>query len=123
MSWRYGEPFGGTSPILLGDKYLTFFHSWTADTDDYRRSPRIYHIGAYIFNSKPPFNVLSYLPSQLEYDDMNIQYNKDTPTGHKVRFPMSRLSDGEYIILTFGEDDIHTKIIRINLDKLLFRMI
>lgn len=51
--WKYGEIRGGSSPILWNGQYLSFFHS--SITLGYHG--RQYHMGAYTFESKPPFNV------------------------------------------------------------------
>lgn len=53
LPWKFGEPYGGTPPILIGDEYFTFFHSFTPWVTPRRR----YHMGAATFDAKPPFSL------------------------------------------------------------------
>lgn len=51
--WNFGQIRGGTPPVLVNGEYWTFFHSSTPWT----RLRRQYHMGAYAFESKPPFRI------------------------------------------------------------------
>lgn len=51
LPWKFGDPRGGTPPVLIGDEYVTFFHSSTPWVKPQLR----YHLGAVTFESKPPF--------------------------------------------------------------------
>ena len=50
--WPWGQPRGGTPPVLIGDEYFSFFHSSSA----YRHTSR-YYMGCYAFEAKPPFRM------------------------------------------------------------------
>jgi hypothetical protein len=87
-----GQICGGTPPLEMDGEYLSFFHSWVPWPERGRSSwtfrlypamsllrrciawpmfgagtwpHRIYHVGAYTFNKKRPFNVLKYTPRPL----------------------------------------------------------
>lgn len=53
--WKHGHIRGGTPPVLVGDRYWSFFHSSLPWTIDKRR----YHMGAYSFEANPPFRIKS----------------------------------------------------------------
>lgn len=59
--WRHGEIRGGTPPILVDDRYYTFFHSSMPWRGNYRR----YFMGAVTFSAEPPFEVLEITPEPL----------------------------------------------------------
>lgn len=52
-AWTYGEQRGGTPPVLVGNEYWSFFHSSVPWINQKRR----YHMGAYAFQSYPPFEI------------------------------------------------------------------
>lgn len=54
LPWKLGQLRGGTPPVLIGEEYWTFFHSST----QWQKPRRRYHMGAYTFESKPPFRML-----------------------------------------------------------------
>lgn len=56
--WKYGEIRGGTSPMLIGDKYLAFFHSAISVTHK-GYAGRQYFMGAYTFENKYPFKPIA----------------------------------------------------------------
>lgn len=63
LDWVYGEPRGGTPPVLVNGEYWTFFHSstpWTAKPVKNR-----YHMGVYAFESRPPFRITRFSPIPL----------------------------------------------------------
>jgi predicted GH43/DUF377 family glycosyl hydrolase len=53
-NWPYGEPRGGTSPVLTDEGYLSFFHS-SIET----KQGRQYYIGAYLFEATSPFTPIA----------------------------------------------------------------
>lgn len=61
FEWLWGQPRGGTNPILVGDQYWSFFHSSSMISPKRRR----YYMGAYSFESKPPFRILSHTTEPL----------------------------------------------------------
>lgn len=59
-AWSHGDRRGGTSPVLIGDRYYHFFHGFKP-IDDHRR----YSIGACVFDCQPPFAVKRITPESL----------------------------------------------------------
>lgn len=53
LAWPFGEPRGGTPPVLVGGEFITFFHS----SLPWRKPKRRYYMGAYAFESRPPFRI------------------------------------------------------------------
>lgn len=62
VTWAHGTVRGGTPPILVGDRYLTFFHSRgnRVPGDRWR-----YYMGAYTFAAEPPFAPIAMTPKPL----------------------------------------------------------
>ena len=53
----FGAPRGGTQPVPYQGMWLRFFHSQSINQPD--RSKWLYHIGALIMESSPPFQVMA----------------------------------------------------------------
>ncbi len=100
-SWNHGKISGGASPVLHPDGlFYSFFHSWTVD----ETKKRIYHIGLYTFENKPPFRVkeVSSKPLMSASDPAN-----ESPSGHAVLFPAGAIFDAstsEWLIATGVND-------------------
>eukprot|EP01041_Mallomonas_annulata_P010716 gene10716-22376_t len=54
--WCLGDIRGGTPALLIGDRYLTFFHSRKGNMATTKDT---YFMGAYTFAAEPPFQILS----------------------------------------------------------------
>jgi hypothetical protein len=99
LAWLFGRPSGGTCPILVGDHYLSVFHS-SCQTDTHATG-KTYFAGVYMFEAKPPFRV-THGPSKplLDATTRVPGFN-----GHKVVFPLGivRSSQGQWDV-SFGDD-------------------
>jgi predicted GH43/DUF377 family glycosyl hydrolase len=87
LYWPWGEVLrGGTPPIRLGDNFITFFHSHT----EHRQADRRYAMGAYAFEARPPFQIVSISPALLRASDQDmIMPNPSVPNWNPlVVFPM-----------------------------------
>jgi predicted GH43/DUF377 family glycosyl hydrolase len=117
LSWDYGTIRGGTPPVLVGDEYLTFFHSRLPD--DYFRAR--YYMGAYTFESEPPFKITRITTEPLLAGSRDDIWGKDKPL---VVFPCgSRLKDGKWLV-TLGCNDLASAWIEIpnnDLENLLYK--
>lgn len=110
LPWEYGEPRGGTPPVLIGDEYLCFFHSALM----WQKPKRRYFMGAYTFNANPPFELLRFTPEPIlcgSEEDFRVL---GSPL---VIFPngsLLRKEDGksEWLV-TFGVNDENCGWIRI----------
>eukprot|EP01041_Mallomonas_annulata_P008200 gene8200-16859_t len=115
--WEWGTVRGGTPALLIGDKYLTFFHS---SKKRCRLDTPVYFMGALTFSANPPFQILQISPEPLV---TNISYNFDS--SHRLTsrvaivFPMSFLVMKDTILLTMGKDDKQGCIVEMYLQPLL----
>lgn len=107
INWPWGEMRGGTPPVLIGDRYWTFFHSSTSWAET---GSRRYHMGAYTFEAKPPFRKLSY---SIRPIFSGSQYDTWAHPKPLVVFPLgSILKDGRWAV-TMGVNDLNCAIAEI----------
>jgi len=115
LPWSHGEPRGGTTPIRVGQEYVTFFHSSLPWTTQQRR----YYMGALTFEAAPPFAI-----KRITLEPLLAGSDKDARVlgGPLVIFPCgSDLSAREWLV-TFGVNDEQCGWVKIpqgELDKLL----
>lgn len=117
-AWNLGDLRGGTPAIYVKelDAYLTFFHSCLRYRE---REPktlkvhqpfsRIYYMGAYLFDAKPPFKILAYTPQPLSYKD---QYKKLNVNYHII-FPCGLLEQEDRFLISAGIQDEKTEILSV----------
>lgn len=115
LPWLYGEIRGGTPPVLVGDEYVTFFHS----SLPWRGRRKRYYAGAYAFAAKPPFAVTRMTRTPLlagsEDDAMLIP-------APLVIFPCGAVLDNAEWLVSFGVNDQscgYARIPHAALDRLL----
>lgn len=97
--WRYGQPRGGTPPVLIGDEYWSFFHS----SQPWRGKKRQYYMGAYAFEAKPPFRITRMSRKPLLAGSQRDPWWEGKPL---VVFPCGKvLKDGNWIV-SMGINDI-----------------
>jgi len=84
VHWPFGEPRGGTSPILTDGGYLSFFHS-SVETQKGRQ----YYMGAYLFDKEAPFTPLAISKQPIM-------------AGHMIDKSISRLNNAIYVIFPGG---------------------
>lgn len=109
--WAYGEIRGGTPPVRVGDEYVTFFHSslpWSG-------KQKQYFMGAYAFNSEPPFNVTRITPQPIL---SGSEDDSRTLGGPLVVFPGGALFEDGIWKVVFGINDENAGYIKIPHDKL-----
>lgn len=112
VKWKYGLVRGGTPPVLVGDKYFTFFHSSLPWRGRYRR----YFMGALAFESKPPFQPILWTQEPLLIGSQNDPWTQRKPL---VVFPCGALmEDGKWTV-TLGVNDLRSAWIQIPHDELL----
>lgn len=98
--WKYGEIRGGTPPVLVGDEYVTFFHSSMPGPFRKRR----YYMGAYAFQSTPPFNVTRVTKEPLLVGSEYDQRIYESPC---VVFPGGALLRHKSWFVVLGVNDEH----------------
>lgn len=122
IPWEYGELRGGTPAILDGDHYISFFHSSIDLLSVYsnKRSIAHYFMGAYIFSSKPPFEIQKVSPKPIIGHGF---YKGDyySPYWKSVRcvFPCGILVEEPYIYVSYGRQDHEMWIVKIDKQALL----
>lgn len=96
--WVWGWAHGGTSPIRIDDGYLCLFqsHLWMpkhrATPHFLRAINRVYFVGAMLFSAEPPFQILKYSKTPIEFGKWHI-------------FPCGLVRDGEDLLITYGMND------------------
>jgi len=119
LPWDNGIIRGGTPPVLApdGKEYWTFFHSSLKLNDQYRRR---YYMGAYAFESKPPFRITRITPEPLLAGSSQDQWAERKPL---VVFPCgSDFKDDQWLV-TMGINDICSAWIKIPHEELQERMV
>lgn len=103
LPWQHGEPRGGTPPVLVNGEYWSFFHS---STNWRTQAPtRQYHMGAYAFESRPPFRITRMTNHPIL---SGSAYNRWVQTKPLVVFPNGALlKDGVWFV-TGGSNDIES---------------
>lgn len=115
IKWDYGELRGGTQAFLLGDRYLSFFHSSIQSDGELL----YYYIGAYTFSAEPPFKILEMSPHPIIGADFY-----DTPACKLVKplrvvFPCGFVFDENYIWVACGKQDREIWIYKLDRQGLL----
>lgn len=141
--WDWGELRGGTSAILIHNKfYLTFFHSKRDIHTDYGVQSIMfsYFFGAYIFSATPPFHMLKISRAPIVHDEW---YKRPTAANNSmvdyVVYPLSFYLSNEtartiedrkvteetvaMINLSVGRNDDEGWIVKLRLDVLLASLV
>jgi FkbM family methyltransferase len=100
--WSSGEPRGGTSPVLVGNEFWHFFHSRSQ-----RGRLRVYDMGLYTFEAKPPFTIKRFTPSPIDVAD---PANKPRDQYAAVVFPCGAVWDGTNWTVSMGIHDRWTEL-------------
>lgn len=115
--WDYGELRGGTSPVRAGNYFLSFFHS-SKMVRRRGRDTKQYFMGAYLFESKPPFKVvkISKEPflSGTEMSENIPRFNNKI----FVVFPGSVIRKKDSWLVSYGDNDTYCRYVEIS-DELL----
>lgn len=112
--WRWGEPRGGTPAILVDGEYLTFFHSSFRAKDKL-----IYVMGAYTFESKPPFNIKKFSRFPIIFKNCYSAPLKNTADQNKrVIFPTGLIRMNDKLYLFCGENDCAIRVLEIDTQSL-----
>jgi len=128
--WKWGNLCGGSHAVLMGDHYLSFFHSHIKTTEE----KRCYVMGACTFAKESPHRLLSISPYPILFDQIYTSKidGKIGPLGNpgwsshldRVIFPCGFVceedeSGREVIHLSCGENDVGIRIVTIDKKKLL----
>lgn len=120
LPWEsFGILRGGTGARRVGDQYLGFFHS----SFPFRDGTRWYVIGAYTFDSKPPFEITGMSHYPILFEDIYASPPRHTANPLvKCLFPggfvIEENEDGDLIHLVCGENDSAIRIVTIDQENL-----
>ena len=106
--WDWGEPRGGTPPILVDGNYWSFFHSSKSYN---KEGKKLYHMGVYVFEGAPPFKPL--LISSQPILSGNPRAKKVLWKNVAV-FPCGAIFDGTDWMVSYGYNDYCIKVAKIN---------
>lgn len=121
IKWEYGELRGGSQAFLVGNEYLSFFHSsidMTTKQSAGKKMPH-YFMGAYTFEKEPPFAITAM--SQEPIIGKNFYSGEPHKTWKPLRvvFPGGFIFDDQTIYVAYGRQDHEIWIVKIDKAALL----
>lgn len=118
----WGNIRGGTPARFVDGVYLTFFHAWRpcADGRNY-----FYVMGAYTFEAKPPFRMLTITPDPIFFKEAYSGPSRDDHirTVYPAGFAIEKNDNTTMLHVSCGENDIMTRIVSIDKDVLFNNMV
>lgn len=97
-TWKYGHIRGGASPVWHNGEFYHFFHGMTY----YRGDQRLYTMGVYTFEAKPPFRITRFSHSPIDYANPRTNPNSQW---HHVIFPGGAVRRGDGWAIAMGVHD------------------
>lgn len=106
IHWPWGRIRGGTPPYVVGNEYLSFYHSCKVLRSKQTDGKELHHyfMGAYTFSAEPPFHV-----TQISAEPI---IGKEFYSGttykriHKhVVFPGGYIFDDQHLWVIYGRED------------------
>lgn len=115
--WQFGELRGGTSPIKVGNTFLSFFHS--SKMVRYRgRDTKQYFVGAYTFEDKFPFKVISISTEPIVSGELIAETIPRFNNKIYVVFPGGVIEKKDSYFVSFGFNDTYCRYFEINKELL-----
>ena len=105
IPWRvdeWGAPHGGSSPVLVGDCWFSFFHSNRALNAD--GTGRVYRVGFYGFDARPPYRIRYMSPEPLLSAD-RIDGDRSFYGDYSVVYPSGAVYDRGQWLVSLGIHD------------------
>jgi len=122
INWKWGVLRGGTQGLLINDhQYLAFFHSsmFMVTTHSVKNMTH-YFMGAYIFESEPPFAITHVSPAPIygkNFYDGTIYKHYWKPI--RAVFPCGYIMNDTNIWITYGRDDHEMWIVKLDKEGLI----
>lgn len=123
LPWLWGIPRGGTQALSIDENhYLSFFHSSVQMPSKQSQGvPKLhYFMGAYIFEKKPPFEIIKISLDPIIGRDF---YTGPTykPYWHPVQvvFPGGFIFDTDHIWVVYGKQDHELWVAKLNKKELM----
>jgi len=125
IHWNWGEIRGGTQALVVGNEYLSFFHSSKLmSTKHSNGEPMIhYFMGAYTFERDPPFAITRMSPDIIVGKNFYNGSVYGTWKPLRVIFPCGFVFDNEFVWITYGRQDNELWIVKLDRNKLLNSLI
>lgn len=115
--WNFGTIRGGTSPVKVGQNYLTFFHS-SIDMHSKGVHGRQYYMGAMLFEGKPPFAPIAISKRPIIAGEYITESLKRLSNKIFVVFPAGVIRKKDCWSVSFGYNDLQCRYIDIPDDYL-----
>ena len=110
--WEYGYARGGTSPILVGDEYISFFHS-SRLVRLKGNNVKQYYMGCYAFESKPPFKVTRMSKEPIIAGELISNSIPRLNNGIFVVFPSGVVRNEDSYDVSFGYNDYECRMVNV----------
>ena len=111
---------GGSPAIKCNGEYVGFFHIRSGITRSYISWNRyVYFVGAYAFDSKPPFLLKRMTVKPLSYK--GAYHLLKNPK--KILYPVGVLDKGEDLFVSMGVNDDRTEVVRVSKEALFCSMV
>jgi len=114
LTWKHGDPRGGTPPVRVGEEYWTFFHSSVPWINQKRR----YSMGAYAFHAYPPFQMSRMTPKPILVGSRHDPWDQKKPAcvfpcGSIIRNGVWTVTGGCNDLLSFWMDIPHDELVKL----------
>ncbi len=123
--WNWGGLRGGSQALIVGDEYLSFFHTCkdmvTVQSDGERMVH--YFMGAYTFSQHPPFEVTKMSKEPIIADTFYTSPPYQTWKPLRVVFPGGFIFDEDFIWVVYGKQDHECWVIKLDKSKFLNSLI
>jgi predicted GH43/DUF377 family glycosyl hydrolase len=121
QEWDWGVLRGGTQAVLVDGSYLAFFHATRPMTtvQSGGKSMQHYFMGAYTFESQPPFAVTKMSPEIIVGDDFYSPPYYNTWKPLRVVFPCGLVVKEGVLFVSYGRQDQEMWIAKFDKEKLL----
>lgn len=115
-TWKWGEIRGGTQALMIGDRYLGFFHSSIEMKSQQSEGNKIphYFMGAYTFSDNPPFNLMEISPTPIIGPRFYNGKVHKTWKPLRVVFPGGFIFDDTHIYVAYGRQDHEVWIVKLD---------
>ena len=111
FEWKWGKVSGGTPAIKWGEYYITFFHSSITFKNPHHK--RIYYMGAYLFEAKPPFDIVAVTQYPILKGSMSVDGENPVNQDVCVVFPSGVIQEKDHFSISYGFNDFNTRVIKV----------
>lgn len=120
-NWSWGELRGGTPALKIDNQYLAFFHSSKSIVSEQSSKTLMTHyfMGAYTFNSEPPFALTAVSPHPIVSETFYKGPMYVTWKPLRVVFPGGYVYNEKYIWVVYGRQDHECWVVKLDKKELL----